>query len=603
MFCIKCGKEINDNDKFCQYCGSPIEREGEEHLDISKDMDMMEEEYGEIHDEQVSKPKNRKKWVIPVCIAVGVAILTGTGVFAMNMLKKEPKKVVQTKPKMKTVKEVKESEVTYQKEITLDVATMTDIVEFITLLGNTDCKMEGLNSEQGKKYDGFAFLYMSVYNDIPFLNGDPAEIQEDGPYAWKVPEQEVVNYLKNSIGSAEYVIEGSDLALVDGMVCIYGFDPGSMWTVDVPVIDKITAISENEIEVEGRIDYDEIGGEKVINDFSIVLTANPDSIWGGYTLKEIKKWEEVVKDESETQNSVVSAEDEQRLKDFLFLLGEMDYRGLIDTDVKDLYMNQKDIFGSKFLFFSMYHNLELLEDAYNVVKYGSSYEIREEQMDAYLLDSVGSTDFYGEYVLSASEGFLEIGMSDPPYIGEVCDIKIENITTTANSDICIQGSMNYDDFEKKKKFPVNYQLTMRKNSRSIWGGYTLESIDKWEKQNIQEYEEPEVAFGDYLNFLTDAVNSGDYTGAEKVMLRGSALYKEQEKLVKRLYGKNTKEELLTWNILDKEQIDDTHVRLISEEAIQVTYGDGTSKELYQSYAYTCELTEDGWLFTSLSAVE
>lgn len=598
MFCKKCGKEINDADKFCQYCGSPVEKEGEELSNISKDKGMPTETYGENHDEQVSKAKTKKKWVIPLCIAAGVVVLAGTGVFAMNVLNAEKKE-----PKKEITKEEKEAEVTYPKEITLDSSIRKSIEDFITLLGNTDCKMEGLNSEQGKSYDGFAFLYMSLYNKIPFLNGSPAEIQSDGPYAWKVLEQEVVDYLKNSIASTEYMVERGDLALVDGMVCVGAFDPNSTWTVEAPIIDKITAISESEIKVEGKINYNEMEGEEVKNNFVIVLTANPDSMWGGYTLKSVDKWEEVDENPSGTQNSVVSTEDKQRLTDFLYLLGEIDYRSLIDTDVKDLYENQKDLFGCKFLFFSMNDKLELLKDPYNAVDFGSYWEMRQEQVDAYLLDSVGSSEFVGEDVISASEGFLGFAKSDPPYVRKIADIKIENITTSDNLDICIQGSMNYEDIEKNEKNPVSFQITMRKNPKSIWGGYTLKSIDKWEKQSVQEYKEPEAVFADYLFFLIDAVNSGDYTGAEKVMLKGSALYKDQESLVKRLYSKNTKEELLTWSIMDKEQIDDTHVRLISDEVIQVTYGDGTSERLYQSYAYTCELTEDGWLFTSLSAVE
>ncbi len=592
MFCIKCGKEINDNDKFCQYCGSPIEREGEEHLDISKDMEMMEEEYGEVHDEQVSKTKNRKKWVIPVCIAVGVVALAGTGVFAMNMLKAEKKE-----PKKEIAKEEKELEATYPKEITLDGEVQNKVTELLDLLCKMDTSGSSHNFATNTTIDGdFAsrFLLDSIWFEVPFADGKPVE-------GWSVSEEIVKNYLKTSIDMDDFTKDWASIS--DGMVVSQGVQVTGTYGNDTPQITKVIQLSETDIQVLGSANYipEFLTDSPYTVEFDVILTVNPDSMWGGYTLKEIKNWKEVVKNSSESQGDTISAEDKQKLTDFLFLLGEIDYRDY--TDVRDLYMNQKDIFGCSFLFYSMYHNLELLEDTYNVVDYDDYWEMREEQVDAYLLDSVGSSEFVGENVISASEGFLCFAKGDPPYVRQVRDVNIENITSSSNSSICIQGSMNYEDLEKETKFPVSYQITMRKNTRSIWGGYTLESIDKWEKQNIQEYEEPEVAFGDYLNFLTDAVNSGDYTGAEKVMLRGSALYKEQEKLVKRLYGKNTKEELLTWNILDKEQIDETHVRLISEEAIQVTYGDGTSKELYQSYAYTCELTEDGWLFTSLSAVE
>lgn len=41
-------------------------------------------------------------------------------------------------------------------------------------------------------------------------------------------------------------------------------------------------------------------------------------------------------------------------------------------------------------------------------------------------------------------------------------------------------------------------------------------------------ETPEQAFENYLVFLVDAVNSGDYTGAEKVMVKDSPLYQDQK---------------------------------------------------------------------------
>ena len=153
MFCTKCGKEIDDSAKFCKYCGSPVEVDTEEALETPSDMDTAEE--SEVFEEPVPKIKNRKKWVVPVCIAAGIAVLGGMGVLAANMAKaekEEPKKVEQTKPEKETAKEEpkteKEPEVTYPKDITLDAEVQNKITEFITLLGNTDCKMGGLNSER-----------------------------------------------------------------------------------------------------------------------------------------------------------------------------------------------------------------------------------------------------------------------------------------------------------------------------------------------------------------------------------------------------------------------------------------------------------------------
>lgn len=115
-------------------------------------------------------------------------------------------------------------------------------------------------------------------------------------------------------------------------------------------------------------------------------------------------------------------------------------------------------------------------------------------------------------------------------------------------------------------------------------------------------ETPEQAFENYLVFLVDAVNSGDYTGAEKVMVKDSPLYQDQKKLVEKLYAEGTKEKLTKQGIKSQEDIDDTHVRLISDEEYEITYADGTVKTVPQSYAYVCELTEQGWLLTTLEAV-
>lgn len=122
------------------------------------------------------------------------------------------------------------------------------------------------------------------------------------------------------------------------------------------------------------------------------------------------------------------------------------------------------------------------------------------------------------------------------------------------------------------------------------------------KKEIQKAETPEQAFENYLVFLVDAINRGDYEGAEQVMLKDSPLYQEQSKLVTKLYSENTKEELKDWSITSTEEIDDTHVRLISDEEYELTYSDGTVKTVPQSFAYECELTEQGWVMATLEAV-
>ena len=205
-------------------------------------------------------------------------------------------------------------------------------------------------------------------------------------------------------------------------------------------------------------------------------------------------------------------------------------------------------------------------------------------------------DYEGDKIISAMG---DVGSSG------VENVTITEITNISDTDIKVDGSVVFHA-EGRITRNVSFSITMTANPESIWGGYTLKSIDKWEEANVTVQntdEQPESALGEYLVFLVNAVNSGDYTGADEVMLKGSSLYQEQEALVKKLHSENTTEKLKTWSVLEKEQLDGTHARITSDEVIEVTYAGGNSKTLYQSYVYTCELTESGWLFTSISAVE
>lgn len=610
MFCTKCGKEIDDSAKFCKYCGSPVEVVTEEPLETSSDMDTDVE----VSEEPVFQPKNRKKWVVPVCIAAGIAVLGGMGVLAANMAKAEkeaPKKVVAEKKEEPKKEEQtaepeaeKEPEATYPKDITLDTEVQNKVTEFITLLGSTDCKMGGLNSDKGKGYDGFAFLYMSIYNKIPFLNGSPVENQTGDRYTWKVPEQDVVNYLKNSIGTTEYeTIQGAS-AVIDGKICIQPFDPGSMWTVDAPVVNKMIAVSENDVEIQGTIRYSTFEGEEENNQFDIVLTANPESMWGGYTLKEIKNW-------GEEQTQSAEGVDEQTLqnemKKFVEILGYCDNNSFWIKDKKSLPGFSSADLSKSFLFMVTDFYMITGDDNEIMKKYGLAelkegvYCVSEETAKQILTDSIGQYDnstmeFAGNMVKAVTGNLGTSGVA-------ITDIT--NIANISDTDIKVDGIMTFHR-EGVTVRNVSFSITMTANPESIWGGYTLKSIDKWEEANVTVQntdEQPESALGEYLVFLVNAVNSGDYTGADEVMLKGSSLYQEQEALVKKLHSENTTEKLKTWSVLEKEQLDGTHARITSDEVIEVTYAGGNSKTLYQSYVYTCELTESGWLFTSISAVE
>ena len=550
----------------------------------------------EVSEEPVFQPKNRKKWVVPVCIAAGIAILGGVGVVAANMAKAEtetPKKVVEEKkeePKKEDQPaepaEEKEPEVTYPKDITLDAEVQNKVIEFLDLMCMMDTSNMGHNFAVNRAIDSnlvSRFLIGSVQSEVPFADGQPVE-------GWSIPEDTVREYLSTSIGVSDCTSEG--ISISDGVVSITPVTMTCAYGNDTPQITKVTQLSETDIQVLGRVNYiPEFQDEPYTAEFDVTLTANPDSMWGGYTLKSINKWDETL---------------DAQMKKFVEILGYCENSSDWMADGKSLQeLNSAELSKAFLLWtvkFDQINNNQEMKNKYDcTITDDGYYLITEENAERFLMSSIGqydnsTMDYEGDKIISAMG---DVGSSG------VENVTITEITNISDTDIKVDGSVVFHA-EGRITRNVSFSITMTANPESIWGGYTLKSIDKWEEANVTVQntdEQPESALGEYLVFLVNAVNSGDYTGADEVMLKGSSLYQEQEALVKKLHSENTTEKLKTWSVLEKEQLDGTHARITSDEVIEVTYAGGNSKTLYQSYVYTCELTESGWLFTSISAVE
>lgn len=273
MFCTKCEKEIDDNVKFCKYCSSP----DEEDTEALPDMDTAED--AEVSDEPVLKPKNRKRWVVPVCIAAGIAVLGGRGVLAANMAKAE-----------------KETEVVYPKDIILEAEVQNKVTELLDLLSKVDASGSGHNFAIDRTIDSnFAsiFLLESMWFDVPFIDGQPVE-------GWSMPEDTVRKYLNTSIGVSDCTSEG--ISISEGVLLVEPVQVTGVYGNDTPQITKVTQLSDTDIQVSGSVNYipEFEMDQPYTADFDVTLTVNPDSMWGGYALKSIDKWEEASKPSMET---------------------------------------------------------------------------------------------------------------------------------------------------------------------------------------------------------------------------------------------------------------------------------------------------------------
>ena len=466
MFCTKCGKEIDDSAKFCKYCGSPVEVDTEEALETPSDMDTAEE--SEVFEEPVPKIKNRKKWVVPVCIIAGIAVLGGMGVLAANMdkaEKEEPKKVQQIKPEKETAKEEpkteKEPEVTYPKDITLDAEVQNKITEFLDLLCKMDASGSGHNFAVNTAIDGnFAsrFLLDSMWFEIPFADGQPVE-------GWSVSEEIAKNYLKTSIGVEDFTADWASVS--DGMVVSQGVQVTCAYGNDTPQITKVTQLSETDIQVLGSVNYTpEFQGEPYTADFDVTLTANSDSIWGGYTLKSINKWDETL---------------EIQMKKFVEILGYCENASSWMADGKSLTEFNSAELSKAFLWwtakFDQINNNNEMKNKYDCTITEDGYcLITEENAEKFLMSSIGQSDnstmdYRDDKIMSMLGNVGSSGVEN---------VTITEITNISDTDIKVDGSVVFHA-EGRITRNVSFSITMTANPDSMWGGYTLKNIDKWEE--------------------------------------------------------------------------------------------------------------------------
>ena len=69
MKCNKCGKEINEQAKFCKYCGTPIQ---------------VEKQVSSANASKGVQRRNSKIWIIIASILLGILVLTGVTVLTVK---------------------------------------------------------------------------------------------------------------------------------------------------------------------------------------------------------------------------------------------------------------------------------------------------------------------------------------------------------------------------------------------------------------------------------------------------------------------------------------------------------------------------------------
>lgn len=234
-----------------------------------------------------------------------MAVLAGTGILAMNMSKvkkedtKKAEQVKKEEDKKAESAEIEKEEATQKEETKTeekqepvfqehafepDAETEAGLNQFVLALAYVDfrscAKITAYDDAEVCK----KFLHYAVRTD-----GQAKRIfnkySMEPEFKVLMPESSVTDFLQNSLGKYDLSTlryEGDQIVACEGEIGSSG--------VDDVVFSKKTQISETDIRLEGEAHYKSEGQDVGTGTFTITMTQNPESVWGGYTLKSIDSW-------------------------------------------------------------------------------------------------------------------------------------------------------------------------------------------------------------------------------------------------------------------------------------------------------------------------
>ena len=346
MYCRHCGKQIKDESLFCTYCGqavkkavptvdNTVEKTAEVRVEVPTSTQV--EKPAEVRAEapasarveaptnaQVEKPQKKNKLVVVlVCIIVllvAVIAVTGTCLVLNNRDNSEIQRTTWEDESDKDdeddededdedawddedvdededetesdAEETENRDTAVANAEELDVTQLNGLIETLCASGNPIRNMLA---------DPAGFSASFMLNSI----GDEADVQRildmypdayQKEYYLCMTEADVQDYLKNSVGLEEMSTlleisgyENGYSSYEDGVFAMVRPDTGDFW-IDEPVITEVKTVSDTEIVVSGEI-RNGVAEDSATSFFEIVMTVNPDSIWGGYTLSAITRWD------------------------------------------------------------------------------------------------------------------------------------------------------------------------------------------------------------------------------------------------------------------------------------------------------------------------
>lgn len=191
------------------------------------------------------------------------------------------------------------------------------------------------------------------------------------------------------------------------------------------------------------------------------------------------------------------------------------------------------------------------------------------------------------------------------YLNITADEYMEYVKSiNPSSDISYQGETTRTNEKGEKEeimvFKENHtKYAISKNSSQRIDDFKEDEKEKEEKEEKEfnlknipkvDQETADIFIEHYLRDLTKSINTNKFEHVQPYIQRDSVLWNDQKQLVKMLYERDIREELVDYSVLDVEPVseeeddDETVYTIQTKEVISITTnGQSQEKEYYRTY--------------------
>lgn len=189
------------------------------------------------------------------------------------------------------------------------------------------------------------------------------------------------------------------------------------------------------------------------------------------------------KDETYPQIITLDTDVQNEITDFLSLLCKLDAGGNGKNFSEGVVVNEE--FAYSFLIRSIWFEIPFVDG--ESAKLGQmGWEIPEETVREYLENSIGTGAFNEEHV-EISDGMVVLEGVTPTSAYGNDTPQIMQVKKISEDEIEVYGEVHYTpEMQEAQPYSAVFDVTLIENSQSMWGGYTLQSVNTWTEKSTNQ---------------------------------------------------------------------------------------------------------------------